>query len=251
MGDQVAQFLVLDLEPIERVSQRDRFPAAPVVPSLEGGVVLLQQAVPPLHLRQLVSQARVRGVEALERDGEIRNAEFQLQRIDGTTLTVIESARAVKDEHGNLIGYEGTISDISERKRAETAVFEEKEKAQVTLQSIGDAVITTDAAGRIEYLNPVAEDLTGWDSNEAQGRSLREVFSIVGEEGRAPAESPVERVIRENTVVGLANHTLLLRRDGTEIAIDDSAAPIRDVHGELVGVVLVFRDVTERRREEQ
>ncbi|HJY41317.1 MAG TPA: PAS domain S-box protein, partial [Steroidobacteraceae bacterium] len=96
---------------------------------------------------------RVAIIEALERDGEIRNAEFQLQRVDGTTLTVIESARAVKDEHGKLIGYEGTISDISERKRAETAVFEEKEKAQVTLQSIGDAVVTTDAHGNIEYLN--------------------------------------------------------------------------------------------------
>ena len=84
-------------------------------------------------------------IAALERDGEVRNAEFQLRRVDGTTLTVIESARAVRDDYGKLIGYEGTISDISERKRAETAVFEEKEKAQVTLQSIGDAVITTDA----------------------------------------------------------------------------------------------------------
>jgi PAS domain S-box-containing protein len=133
---------------------------------------LLAQAPETIYHNPL---ERIAIIEALERDGEIRNAEFQLQRVDGATLTVIESARAVKDEHGKLIGYEGTISDISERKRAETAVFEEKEKAQVTLQSIGDAVITTDAAGRIEYLNPVPRILTGWDSIEAQGRSLREV----------------------------------------------------------------------------
>jgi diguanylate cyclase (GGDEF)-like protein/PAS domain S-box-containing protein len=187
-------------------------------------------------------------IAALERDGEVRNAEFQLKRIDGTTLTVVESARAVRDEQGTVIGYEGTISDISERKRAETAVFEEKEKAQVTLQSIGDAVITTDASGRIEYLNPVAEDLTGWESREACGRPLAEVFNILNETTREPLEDPVSRALREDRVIAVSDHTALLNRRGQEIAIQDSAAPIRDRAGGIIGAVMVFHDVSKERR---
>jgi diguanylate cyclase (GGDEF)-like protein/PAS domain S-box-containing protein len=206
---------------------------------------LLAQAPETIYHNPL---ERIAIIEALERDGEIRNAEFQLQRVDGATLTVIESARAVKDEHGKLIGYEGTISDISERKRAETAVFEEKEKAQVTLQSIGDAVITTDAAGRIEYLNPVAEDLTGWDSIEAQGRSLREVFNILNEVTREPLEDPVSRALREGNVIAVTDQTVLVNRRGQEIAIQDSAAPIRDRLGRIIGAVMVFHDVSRERR---
>src|SRR5688572_683371 len=206
---------------------------------------LLTQAPETIYHNPL---ERIAIIEALERDGEIRNAEFQLQRVDGTTLTVIESARAVKDDAGHLIGYEGTISDISERKRAETAIFEEKEKAQVTLQSIGDAVITTDATGRIEYLNPVAEDLTGWDSNQAQGRSLREVFNILNEVTREPLEDPVTRALREGNVIAVTDQTVLVNRRGQEIAIQDSAAPIRDRVGRIIGAVMVFHDVSRERR---
>jgi diguanylate cyclase (GGDEF)-like protein/PAS domain S-box-containing protein len=187
-------------------------------------------------------------IEALERDGEVRNAEFQLRRVDGTTLTVVESARAVRDEAGRLVGYEGTISDISERKRAETAVFDEKEKAQVTLQSIGDAVITTDAEGRIEYLNPVAEDLTGWESREVCGKSLGEAFDILNEATRERLENPVSRALREGRVIAVADHTVLVNRRGQEIAIQDSAAPIRDRSGRIIGAVMVFHDVSKERR---
>src|SRR5688500_17242889 len=187
-------------------------------------------------------------IAALEKDGEVRNAEFQLRRVDGTILTVIENARAVRDNSGQLVGYEGTISDISERKRAETAVFEEKEKAQVTLQSIGDAVITTDASGCIEYLNAVAETLTGWESREAKGKRLREVFNILNEATREPLEDPVTRSLREGRVIGVADQTVLVNRRGQEIAIQDSAAPIRDRSGKIIGVVMVFHDVSKERR---
>ena len=187
-------------------------------------------------------------IEALERDGEVRNAEFQLQRVDGTTLTVIENARVVRDEGGQVIGYEGTISDISERKRAETAVFEEKEKAQVTLQSIGDAVITTDAAGRIEYLNPVAEGLTGWSCAQARGKALHEVFNILDEVTREPLEDPASRALREGRVIGVADLSVLSNRRGQEIAIQSSAAPIRDRSGRVIGAVMVFHDVSKERR---
>ncbi|HEX5009314.1 MAG TPA: ATP-binding protein, partial [Planctomycetota bacterium] len=120
-----------------------------------------------------------------------------------------------------------------------------------TLESIGDGVVVTDAAGRVTFLNAEAERLTGWRNAEAQGRPLAEVFRIVDEPTRQAAASPAEQVLREGLVVGLANHTLLLARDGREIPIDDSAAPIRDGQGGVVGAVLVFRDVTARRQSER
>ena len=119
------------------------------------------------------------------------------------------------------------------------------------LSSIGDAVIATDGQGRVSFTNPVARSLTGWDEHEAKGKPLQDVFAIVSEEDRRPVEPPVARVIREGAVVGLANHTALIARDGTERPIADSAAPIKDHEDKIVGVVLVFRDVTDKRRHEQ
>ena len=119
------------------------------------------------------------------------------------------------------------------------------------LSSIGDAVIATDGQGRVAFTNPVAQSLTGWTEDEAKGKPLGNVFTIVSEEDRRPAETPVARVIREGVVVGLANHTALIAQDGTERPIADSAAPIKDDDDKIVGVVLVFRDVTDERRHEQ
>ena len=122
------------------------------------------------------------------------------------------------------------------------------ERHSIILKAIGDAVIATDASGRIELLNPIAEQLTGWSEAEARGRSLTEVFRIISEETRAVVENPVTRVLNEGVVVGLANHTLLVARDDTERPIADSGAPICDDSGNITGVVLVFRDQTEERR---
>jgi diguanylate cyclase (GGDEF)-like protein/PAS domain S-box-containing protein len=194
------------------------------------------------------AEERVRLMAQLERDGALRNAEYQLRRRDGATITVLENARLICAAGGNAIGHEGTLSDITERKRAETAVFEEKEKAQVTLQSIGDAVITTDAHGRIEYLNPVAEELTGWQSAEVIGRPLTDVFAILNETTRAAVENPVSRCLREGRAIALSDQTVLLNRSGQELAIQDSAAPIRDRSGNMIGAVLVFHDVSRERR---
>ena len=118
-----------------------------------------------------------------------------------------------------------------------------------TLRSIGDGVIATDASGRVSFMNAVAEGLTGWPEADARGRSLDEVFHILSEETRALVESPVAKVLREGTVVGLANHTLLRSRQGVEIPIDDSGAPIRGASGKIAGVVLVFRDGTVEKRD--
>lgn len=117
-----------------------------------------------------------------------------------------------------------------------------EEQFRTTLYSIGDAVIVTDKNGMVKYLNPVAENLTGWQEKEAKGKSVRKIFQIIEEESRQEVESPVQKVIREGSVQGLANHTLLLTRDGREIPIADSGAPIRTEDGEILGVVLVFRD---------
>jgi len=131
------------------------------------------------------------------------------------------------------------------------ALYFQPEWCRVTLASIGDAVITTDSNGGVTFLNPVAQSLTGWTLEGAAGQPLDSVFRIINEESRQPVESPTVRALREGVVVGLANHSLLIAKDGTERPIDESAAPIRNEQGEVAGVVLVFRDTSERRRHEQ
>ncbi|MDO8414382.1 MAG: EAL domain-containing protein, partial [Gallionellaceae bacterium] len=138
--------------------------------------------------------------------------------------------------------------DITERRRTEEALFQEKERAQFTLESIGDAVITTDASGRIEYLNPVAAQFTGWSAAEALGQPLQQVFNIINETSREPAESPVARCLRLGHTIDLANHSILVRRDGSELTIADTASPIHDRQGKATGAVMVFHDVTHERK---
>jgi PAS domain S-box-containing protein len=141
--------------------------------------------------------------------------------------------------------------EVGDRERAEAKVRESQERLSTTLSCIGDAVIATDAAGRIRYLNPVAEALTGWSGVDVVGRPMPDVFRIVNETTRQTVEDPVAKVLREGRTVGLANHTVLLAKDGREIPIDDSAAPIHSAEGKPTGVVLIFRDVTERREAER
>jgi len=137
--------------------------------------------------------------------------------------------------------------EVEERKKAEAALREQREWLRVTLNSIGDAVIAADTGGRISFLNPVAATLTGWRPEEAQGRPIQEVLRTVNELTHEPAEDIVKRVLAEGCVVNMANHTALVHGDGSETPIEDSAAPIEDSAGNLVGVVIVFHDVTEKR----
>jgi len=198
-----------------------------------------------LHFSPGERENFIRRVEAV---GEVRNEEFNMRRKDGSIVTVLESVRAVRDVQGHCIGFEGTVVDITERKKAETAVFQEKERAQVTLQSIGDAVITTDSDGLIDYMNPVAESLTGWENRAAQRRRIDDVLVTVQETTRAPIENPISRCLREGQVQGLTEAEVLINRRGQEIAIQTSAAPIRDRAGHLIGAVIVFHDVSRERR---
>ncbi|MGK4002843.1 ATP-binding protein [Sorangium sp. So ce1036] len=144
---------------------------------------------------------------------------------------------------------EALSREINDRRRAEAELHAQREWLRITLASIGDAVIATDREGRVTFMNPVAESLTGWQREEAAGRPLAETFRILDEDTREPTEDPVSRVLREGRVVTLSNHTLLRSRRGTERPIEDSAAPIRDEGGKVVGVVLVFRDAGKHRDE--
>jgi PAS domain S-box-containing protein len=144
-----------------------------------------------------------------------------------------------------------TIDMALYKSKMERKLRESEKRWATTLKSIGDGVIATDRGGLVTFMNAVAEGLTGWKLEEILGRKLTDVFSIINRDTRQPAENPVARALLEGAIVGLANHTLLITRDGREIPIDDSAAPIKDDQGNISGVILVFRDITERDRAEQ
>jgi len=154
-------------------------------------------------------------------------------------------------EGRKIAGLFGPLQDVTGEVIATRNLKESEARATRILQSIGDAVIVTDTEGRITRINSVAEALTGWTPAQAMGRMLSEVFRVFSEETREAVESPVEKVRRLGSVVGLANHTILKAKDGREIHIDDSGAPIRNEEGEVTGIVLVFRDINERRAAER
>ncbi|HTP25537.1 MAG TPA: PAS domain-containing protein, partial [Anaeromyxobacteraceae bacterium] len=186
----------------------------------------------------IVKQGRLVGVFYLE--NRLAPGMFTPSGVQTTELLAAQAAISL--ENARL---------VEEMKRAEDTLARERERLAVTLHSIGDAVIATDTTGRVTMLNRVGEELTGWTQAEASGKSLAEVFQIVNEQTGAPAEDPVRKVLESGAVVGLANHTALIARDGSRRAIADSAAPIRGSSGEVLGVVLVFRNVTEAREAEE
>ncbi len=194
--------------------------------------------------------------EALKRDWEASDygyidKETTLTARDGTLRHILWSNLPADLAYAPGVSWAVGV-DITGLRRSEAALRENREHLATTLRSIGDAVIAVDIGGRIVSMNPVAETLTGWAESEVRGRSLPEIFVIRNRRTGKPADNPVERVLREGKVVGMANHTALIARDGSERQIADSAAPIRRKDGALAGVVMVFRDVTEeyRTREE-
>jgi diguanylate cyclase (GGDEF)-like protein/PAS domain S-box-containing protein len=183
----------------------------------------------------------------LENPSEPYEALFRMRHKNGDWRWILSRARARRDTDGRVVRMVGTHVDVTEQKRLESILYEERERALVTLRSIGDAVITTDADGLITFLNPIAETLTGWRNENATGRTLEEVFTIIDEITRAPLENLVTPCLSEGRVVGLGNRAILLNREGKEIAISDSAAPILNESGHINGVVLVFHDVSSAR----
>jgi two-component system cell cycle sensor histidine kinase/response regulator CckA len=164
---------------------------------------------------------------------------FQSDTLNNTFLVVTDLTEHMEEE---------VKSYTIELELAQIALSESEQRWATTLSSIGDAVISTDMFGKIKFMNGVAEKLTQWTLNDASGRDVKDIFRIINEFSRKTVDDPVFKVLKEGLIVGLANHTLLLRKDGTEIAIDDSGAPIKNKEGEISGVVLIFRDITERRK---
>ncbi|MEM7278570.1 MAG: EAL domain-containing protein, partial [Pseudomonadota bacterium] len=189
-----------------------------------------------------------RFVETLHSKQVVKNFEVRLRRKDGSQIVVLENARAVRDKAGVIVAHEGTMTDITDRKWAETRIFEEKERAQVTLNSIGDGVITCDADGNVDYLNPVAADLVGWEPRAAKGRPVDQVLTTVSAESRELLDNPVVRCLREGRVITLPEGAAIIDRSGKSIDIQDSTAPIRDRIGNVIGAVMVFHELNKASR---
>jgi diguanylate cyclase (GGDEF)-like protein/PAS domain S-box-containing protein len=178
-----------------------------------------------------------------------------LEASDHEEIARLAVQRGAKDrvlkKHIDRRSFPSMLRHILECATVDEALFVERERAQVTLNSIGDGVISTDCEGRVTFLNRVAEKITGWSRDEACGRMLPEVFRIIDGDTREPAPNPMELTVRQNRTVGLPRNSVLVRRDGVESAIDDSIAPIHDQDGRITGAVMVFRDVSEARTMER
>ncbi len=180
------------------------------------------------------------------KDGRIFDVELRMNCQSGEQKWFRVRGQAVRDATGAAVRMAGSVSDINEKKLADAQLFAEKERAVVTLASIGDAVITTDSAGKVEFLNLIAEALTGWQDADAKGMHLGELLKVKDESGRQEPDL-VDVVLRSGKTVTMSSNVLLVRRDGTEISINESAAPIRNRSGEIVGIVVVFHDVSRER----
>ena len=252
-----ARILVVEDEGIESLDLQQRltglgYPPPDTAICGEEALRKVEEGQPDLVLMDIMLHGELDGIETAARIQAIHDIPI----IYITAFADEETLQRAKitGPHGYLVKpyrereLRITIDVALYKHRMERKLRESEKWFSTTLRCIGDAVVATDREGRITFMNQVAEGLMGWRLEEVRQRELAEVFRIVNRDTRLPVDNPVHRVLREGTVVGLANHTRLIARDGREVPIDDSAAPIRDDKGHLIGVVLVFRDVTERER---
>ncbi len=255
-----ARILIVEDEAIEALDLQGRltrlgYPLPNVVHSGEDAVSKARETHPDLVLMDIMLPGKIDGIQAAEQIRAFLDVpiifltayadEKTLQRAKITEpYAYIVKPFQEKELHIAI--------DMALYKHAAERKLKESEKwFSTTLRSIGDAVIATDGEGRITFMNPVAESLTGWKQEETANRKLAEVFKIINRDTRRLVEDPVAIVMRKGAVVGLANHTVLLTKNGAEIPIDDRASPVKDDLGNLVGVVLIFRDITEREKAEE
>lgn len=250
-----AKILIVEDEGIEALDLQQRlasqgYTVTAIVSDGEDAILKVQETSPDLVLMDIMLQGEIDGITAAE---EIRQR-YNIPVIFTTAYADEETLQRAKltEPYGYIVKpYRErelyiTIT-MSLYKHAMEKMLKEREKwFSTTLKSIGDAVIATDQLGRITFMNPVAEKLLGWQEEEALGEKMTDIFNIINMYSRKPAENPVTKVLLEGCTVGLANHTILISKNGKETPIDDSAAPIKDDLGNILGVVLVFRDVTER-----
>lgn len=255
-----AKILIVEDEGIEALDLQNRLIAQGyTVPDIaatgEEAVKKTEEASPDLVLMDIMLHGEVDGVTAAE---QIR-ARFDIPVIYITAYADEDTLQRAKitEPYGYLVKpfrereLYVTIDMALYKHKMEKKLREREKWFATTLRSIGDAVIATDHNGLVTFMNPVAEKLTGWKLEESQNKKLTDIFNIINLYSRKPAENPVTRVLVEGLTVDLANHTILIARDGTEIAIDDSAAPIKDDKGNITGVVLAFHDITERKQAEE
>ncbi|MEW6379284.1 MAG: ATP-binding protein [bacterium] len=252
-----AKILIVEDEGIEALDIQHRlislgYPAPEIAFSGEEAVQKAEKIHPDLVLMDIMLQGGIDGITAA---GQIQ-ASFDVPVIYLTAYADADTLQRAKitEPYGYILKpfkereLHITIDMALYKHKMERKLKESEKWLATTLKSIGDAVIATDREGLVTFMNVIAENLTGWKLNEILHHRLTEVFNVVNKDTRQPVENPVTRVMRDGTIVGLANHTLLIARDGAEILIDDSAAPITDDKGNTIGVILVFRDVTEREK---
>jgi len=207
----------------------------------------LSQTYPPasfIKFRETLANELSRDQDPDSDKNRIIQLDVERYYADGSIGWDSISAAFIRDQQGKPIAIQGISRDISERKYAEELLRRSDENLAITLNSIGDGVISTDYKGRIVHMNPIAEKLCGWELTDALGKPLPDVFKILNSITREAVADPVEKVLENGEIMGLANHTVLISKDGTEYQIADSAAPIKNKDGEIAGVVLVFSDVT-------
>jgi PAS domain S-box-containing protein len=255
-----AKILIVEDEGIEALDLQHRLTslgyAAPDIASTgEEAVGKAGESCPELVLMDIMLGGEIDGVTAAEQI----QARFDVPIVYVTAYAdeVTLQRAKITEPYGYIVKpfkereLHITIDMALYKHKMERKLKESEKWLAMTLRSIGDAVIATDKSGLITFMNPVAEGLMGWKLTEVLNRKLTEVFNIINMDSRKPVEDPVTKVIREGFTVGLANHTILMARDGTEISIDDSAAPIKDDKGNIIGVILVFRDITDREKAEE
>ncbi len=238
-------------EDIQNRLENLQYEVSGIVSSGERAIASVRERQPDLILMDIVLKGEMDGIDAASQI----LTELNVPVIYLTACAhneILERAK-VTEPFGYIIKpfQDRELASVIEvalyKHKMENKLRESEQRFATTLKSIGDAVISTDTQGNITFMNPVAESLTGWHQGDALGKSLKDIFNIVNEESRKPVENPVDKVIREGNIVGLANHTVLISKNGSEIPIDDSGSPIRDENGNINGVVLICRDISERK----